>query len=116
MLHLQPPTFEGSKDGTEAKSFLLCLERCYGLYPYGSNLKAHFSIHLLQIFSSKCWDEGDIDMDTLTWDTFLQRFRERYLSEHYRQRKIDEFHDLQQRGLIVVQYEGKFLEILPYVD
>ena len=70
LLRLQPPPFQGSTDGSEAESFLLCLERCYELCAYGRNLKAHFSIHLLQGSASKWWDEekamGDIDMDTLT--------------------------------------------------
>ena len=33
-------------------------------------------------------------MDTLTWETFLERFRERFLSEHFRQKQIEEFHSL----------------------
>ena len=59
---------------------------------------------------------GGVDMDTLTWETFLERFRERYLSDHFRQKQIEEFHSLHQRGLTVAQYESRFLELLPYVE
>ena len=55
-------------------------------------------------------------MDTLTWETFLERFRERFMSEHFRQKQIEEFHSLHQRGLTVGQYESRFLELLPYVE
>ena len=55
-------------------------------------------------------------MDTLTSESFLERFRERYLSEHFRQKKIEDFHFLYQRGLIVAKYESRFLELLPYVE
>lgn len=55
-------------------------------------------------------------MDTLTWESFLERFRERYLSEHSRQKKIEEFHSLYQRRLTVAQYERRFLKLLPYVE
>lgn len=55
-------------------------------------------------------------MDTLTWESFLERFCERYLSEHFRQKQIEEFHSLYQRGLTVAQYESRFLELLPYVE
>ena len=59
---------------------------------------------------------GGVDMDTLTWETFLERFRDRYLSDHFRQKQIEEFHSLHQRGLTVAQYERRFLELLPYVE
>ena len=59
---------------------------------------------------------GGVDVETLTWESFVDRSRARYLSEHFRQRQLEEFHDLQQRGLMVAQYESRFLELLPYVD
>jgi hypothetical protein len=120
LLRLNPPLFLGSIEGTEAESWLISLDRCFGLRPYGSNLKARMAIHLLRGNATTWWRQeefkGHIDINTLTWETFLERFRARYLSEQFCQRRIDEFHDLQQRGLSVAQYETKFLELLPYVD
>lgn len=104
----------------EADSWLLSLERCFGLHSYETNLKARFSIHLLRGTSSTWWRQeeynNDIVVDIVTWNTFMERVKDRYLSEHFRQRRIYEYHDLQQKGLSVSQYESKFFEPLPYVD
>lgn len=119
-MRLQPPSFGGSTDGVEAEAWLLSLERCFALRSYESNLKVHVAVHLLGGTASTWWRQEEYKCglvpDTLTWEIFTERFRERYLSEHFRQRRIDEFHDLQQKGLSVTQYESKFFELLPYVD
>lgn len=99
----QPPSFAGSTNGVEAEPWLLSLDRCFGLHPYESNLKAQIVIHLLRGTTST-WGrqeeyKNDLARDTVTWDIFIERFKDRYLSKHYRQCKIDKFHDLQQKGL-----------------
>lgn len=120
VMRLQPPSFRGSTNGAEAEAWLLSLEICFALHSYESNLKARVVVHLLRRTTSTWWRQEEYKCglvpDTLTWEIFTERFHERYLSEHFRQRRIDEFHDLQQKGLSVTQYESKFFELLPYVD
>lgn len=120
VMRLQPPSFGGSTDGVEAEAWLLSLDRCFALHSYESNLKARAVVHLLRGTTSTWWRQEEykcgLEIETLTWEIFTERFRERYLSEHFRQRRVDEFHDLQQKGLSVTQYENKFFELLPYVD
>ncbi|KAH9306916.1 hypothetical protein KI387_011320, partial [Taxus chinensis] len=38
------------------------------------------------------------------------------MSEHFVQKRIDEFHDLRQGSGTVAQYESRFLDLLQYVD
>ena len=107
-------------EGAVAEAWLQSLQRCFGLRPYGSNLKARLAVHQLRGDASNWWHQeeiiGGVRMDTLTWELLLERFKERYLSEHFRPKQIKEFHCLYQRGLTVAQYESRFLEILPYLE
>ena len=107
LLRLQPPIFTGTTVGTHAEAWLQSLQRCFGLRTYGSNLRARLAIHQLRDDASNWWKQeetlGGVDVETLTWESFVDRFRARYLSEHFRQRQLEEFHDLQQRGLTVAQ-------------
>lgn len=76
----------------------MSLDRCFALRPYESNLKALVVVHLLRGTTSTWWRQEEykcgIVVDTLTLEVFTERFRDRYLAEHFRQRRIDEFHDL----------------------
>ena len=105
LIRLGPPLFIGATEGTVAEAWIQSLQRCFGLRPYGSNLKARLAVHQLRGDASNWWHQeekiGGVNMDTLTWETFLERFRERFLSEHFRQKQIEEFHSLHQRGLTV---------------
>ena len=99
LLRLQPPIFTGTTVGTHAEAWLQSLQRCFRLRTYGSNLKARLAIHQLRDDASNWWKQeetlGGVDVETLTWESFVDHFRARYLSEHFRQRKLEEFHDLQ---------------------
>ncbi|KAH9297898.1 hypothetical protein KI387_029580, partial [Taxus chinensis] len=100
LLHLQPPTFTGSTDGFGAESWLLSLDSCFGLHSHESNVKARFAIHLLRDAAGIWWRNEErklhLTRDTVTWELFEERFRAWYMSEHFVQKRIDEFHDLRQ--------------------
>ena len=40
LIRLGPPLFTGATEGTVAEAWIQSLQRCFGLRPYGSNLKA----------------------------------------------------------------------------
>lgn len=88
ILRLQPPSFAGSTDGVEGEAWILSLDKCFGLHPYERNLKEWISIHLMRGTSSTWWRQyeykNNLSGDTVTWDIFTEKFRDRYLSEHYR--------------------------------
>lgn len=72
--------------------------RCFSLHPYGSNTKAMCVIMHLRDFSSTWWHIEEknlcLDIATVSWELFLGRFHARFLSDLWRQRRADEFHDL----------------------
>jgi hypothetical protein len=46
--------------------------------------------------------------------TVEERFRERYLSEEFIERQLNEFNALRQGGRTVPEYEARFMELLRY--
>ena len=64
-----------------AEAWIQSLQWCFGLHPYGSNLKARLAVHQLRGDASNWWHQeemiGGMSMDTLTWETFLELDSER---------------------------------------
>ena len=53
-------------------------------------------------------------MSIVTWELFLENFRDRFLPEQWHQQRADEFHSLRQYTMSVAEYERKFYELMPY--
>jgi hypothetical protein len=52
--------------------------------------------------------------EDVSWELFEERFRERYLSEEFIERQLNEFNALRQGGRTVPEYEARFMELLRY--
>jgi hypothetical protein len=53
-------------------------------------------------------------VEDVSWELFEERFRERYLSEEFIERQLNEFNILRQGGCTVPEYEARFMELLWY--
>jgi hypothetical protein len=53
-------------------------------------------------------------IEDVSWELFEERFRERYLSEEFIERQLNEFNALRQGGRTVPEYEARFMELLRY--
>jgi hypothetical protein len=53
-------------------------------------------------------------VEDVSWELFKEWFRERYLSEEFIERQLNEFNALRQRGRMVPEYEARFMELLQY--
>jgi hypothetical protein len=51
-------------------------------------------------------------VEDVSWELFEERFRERYLSEEFIERQLNEFNGLRQGGRTVPEYEAHFMELL----
>jgi hypothetical protein len=58
--------------------------------------------------------ELNMVVEDVSWELFKERFRERYLSEEFIERQLNEFNALQQGGCTVPEYEARFRELLRY--
>ena len=52
--------------------------------------------------------------DPMPWEFFVHEFREKYVTEMYRQTKWKQFLTLKQRNLLVVEYEKEFNHLNKY--
>jgi hypothetical protein len=53
-------------------------------------------------------------IEDVSWELFEEQFQERYSSEEFIERQINEFNDLRQGGRTLPEYEARFKEILRY--
>ena len=65
------------------------------------------------------WDHmkqvDHINESRITWKQFKKYFQKEYLSEHFYDKKMQEFFELQLGSMTMVEYEKKFLGLLKYV-
>jgi hypothetical protein len=57
-----------------------------------------------------------IDENKITWMQFKNYFQNKYLSNHYYDRKMKDFFEINLWSLTMDEYERIFSEILRYVD
>jgi hypothetical protein len=66
------------------------------------------------------WDQlkqaKHLDEKRISWRQFKGYFQEKYLSEHYYERKMKEFFELKLGSMTMDEYEKRFFELLKYVD
>ena len=55
-----------------------------------------------------------MDISEVTWKLFEEKFTERYLSEEFLERQLNEFNSLKQRNYSLLEYEAHFMELLRY--
>lgn len=120
LLRSCPPTFDGSSSGLDAETWLIDLDRCFAMHPYGSNTKARCAIMHLRGFASTWWrleeQKINVDIASVSWELFIERFMTHFLSDHWRQCHADEFHELRQMAMTMEQYEHRFFELKQYAD
>ena len=56
-----------------------------------------------------------IDDQDVTWDSFQQYFKDKYLIELFYDKKSREFHDLKMGQMTIDEYITKFTSLLHYV-
>ncbi len=64
---------------------------------FDNNVKARFSITNLENFGATWWKIEEkklgIDVNSVTWELFLESFCEKFLPEEWKQQRADEFHN-----------------------
>ncbi|XP_057817973.1 uncharacterized protein LOC131030994 [Cryptomeria japonica] len=120
LMRSNPPFFDGKGTGLEVETWLISLDRCFIMYPYGRNTKARCAIMRLKSFASIWWwleeERISVSINTLSWEIFLERFKARFLSPQWRQSRADELYALHQFGISVDQFEHMFYELKQYAD
>jgi hypothetical protein len=112
------PEFFGALDGAAAEAWLKNMAMCFALRDYTSNMKVRMAVFQLKGSALLWWKtllpQLNMAVDDVSWELFEERFRERYLSEEFIERQLNEFNALRQGGRTVPEYEACFMELLRY--
>jgi hypothetical protein len=91
---------------------------CFALRDYTSNMKVRMAVFQLKGSTLLWWKtllpQLNMAVEDVSWELFKERFRERYLSEEFIERQLNEFNALRQGGRTVPEYEARFMELLWY--
>jgi hypothetical protein len=90
--------FNGFGTGYVVERGLITLDRCFMMNDFDSNVKERFDITHLELFGATWWNIEEkklgVNMNTITWELFLEKFFEHFLLEERNQKREDEFHNL----------------------
>ena len=82
-------------------------------------MEANIAIHQLQGQASIWWEQlarvKKLDERHVSWKQFKNYFQRKYLSEHYYERKMQDFFDLRLGNMTMDEYVNKFLDLMRYV-
>jgi hypothetical protein len=117
---LKPPSFDGEREREDdVEAWFLGLRRYFQLHNYSSNLEARISTYHLHGKVAMWWDQlkqvEHINESRITWKQFKKYFQKEYLSEHFYDKKMQEFFELRLGSMTMEEYEKKFLGMLKYV-
>ncbi|XP_016901385.1 uncharacterized protein LOC107991239 [Cucumis melo] len=114
---LRATVFEGSTDPADAEVWLNMLEKCFDVMSCPQERKVRLATFLLQKEAEGWWKSIIVkrnDACTLDWQTFRGIFEEKYYPTTYCEAKRDEFLELKQGSLSMVEYERKYTELSRY--
>jgi hypothetical protein len=120
MRKLKPPSFDGEREREDdVEAWFLGLRRYFQLHNYSSNLEARISTYHLHGKVAMWWDQlkqvEHINENRITWKKFKKYFQKEYLSEHFYDKKMQDFFELRLGSMTMEEYEKKFLGLLKYV-
>jgi hypothetical protein len=111
-------TYGGEEDAEVAGHWLRKVERVINQMKVPEELRVDCVTQLL-VDSSHSWWETIRERrsgEVLRWRDFYEEFEERYYSWEHRREKEQEFLDLRQRDLTVLEYERRFQDLAAFAS
>ena len=110
--------YDGSGDADAAWLWLDIVNKVYGVMGCTDKKRVLFSSFLMEDRAKDWWDTVERRYpDGITWDQFQQEFTDRFFPQ--KGSKIEEFFKLEQKNMLVSEYEKKFSELVrlvPYIQ
>ena len=105
--------------GKEVESWLSGMKKSFQIYNYSIELKDKMAIYNITGKEYIWWQDikkvKGIKERCVTWKTFKNIFKRKYLSEHYYEEKAKEFYELRLGAMTMKELCSKFLSLLRYV-
>jgi hypothetical protein len=116
-LRTRPTTFSQAKDPMDAEEWLKGVEKKLMIAQCTDREKVLFATHQLYGTAANWWEtycNTHVNVDTITWNEFMARFRTHYVLRGTMKLKRKEFADLKQSGVIVNEYLNSFIQSSRY--
>ena len=116
---LKPHSFDGEREREDdVEAWFLGIRWYFKLHNYSSNLEAIISTYHLHGKVVMWWDQlkqvENINESRITWKQFRKYFQNEYLSEHFYDKKMQDFFELRLGRMTMVEYERKLLGMLKH--
>jgi hypothetical protein len=116
-LRTRPTTFSQAKDPMDAEDWLKGVEKKLVIAQCSDREKVLFAAHQLYGTAANWWEtycNTHVDVNTITWNEFKDRFRTHYVPRGTMKLKRKEFADLKQGGMTVNEYLSSFIQLSRY--
>ncbi|XP_072997189.1 uncharacterized protein [Typha latifolia] len=119
ILKASPPAFRGTTDPIEAEAWLLRIEKILRVLDCSEDQKVALTAYMFEDRAEHWWQMIERQFigreKELTWGNFKKIFFEKYYPRALKKKKHDEFFELRQGGMSVVDFEARFTELLHFV-
>ncbi|XP_038896366.1 uncharacterized protein LOC120084630 [Benincasa hispida] len=109
--------FEGTKDPANAEAWMNQIEKYFEVMRCPKNRKVSLATFLLQKQAEDWWKllkNRRGNQEEICWEEFRKAFFERFYPRSFRDRKQDEFLQLMQGNMTIVEYELKYTKLSKY--
>ena len=112
---LNPPSFKGTPNPTEAESWVMQMEKMFDVLKCTDEQRVSFETFILEGEAKHWWRmtkriHGERN-NLIGWNDFLVIFYEKYFPETVQDQKAADFMSLVQGNMTVSQYEANFTEL-----
>lgn len=115
----RPPTFDGTGEPADAEKWIRAIEKIFDYVGCNDEEKLTCAIYQLVEEADYWWQSVRRTMTeeqwgNFTWDMFKDELSEKYIPGCYRQKKQNEFWNLKQRKMTVMEYDRAFAQLSRY--
>ena len=114
---LRPPSFKGESKPELAESWLEEMEKIFNAIQCPEEDKVRLAIFMLQDHAYIWWKatvRTIFEDHEVNWGEFIKALKDKFIPEHVRDQKEEEFMNLIQGPLSVAEYEAKFSALGKY--
>jgi Retrotransposon gag protein/Zinc knuckle len=116
-MKFKPPTFDSTDDPLEADDWLREINKKLDIIHAKGRDRVLLASHQLVGSAAEWWDNysrATENLDEISWEEFQKTFREYHIPEGIMEMKAEEFRNLKQEAMTVMQYIRKFMTLSRY--
>jgi hypothetical protein len=115
--NIKPPNFNAKhRKGDEVEAWMLGMKKYFQLHDYPSGVETRIATYQLQGKLAMWWEKRNqskhLDDKRVSWRQLKGYFKDKYLSEHYYDKKMKDFFELKLGSMKMDEYHKRFFRIV----